>query len=82
MKPNAYIRRKDNHLITAVVVYLIGQDKMLVAGPYRRMRERLFYQRWPTAPRGCFYVELSDDQARVYSDLTGRLTAKFTALES
>ena len=43
---------------------------------------RLFYQRWPTAPRGCFYVELSDGQARVYSDLTGRLTAKFTALES
>ena len=40
MKPNAYIRRKDNHLITAVVVYLIGQDKMLVAGHYRRMRER------------------------------------------
>lgn len=41
---------------------------------------RLFYQRWPTARRGCFYVELSDGQARVYSDLTGRLMAKFTAI--
>lgn len=43
---------------------------------------RLFYQRWPTAPRGGFYVEQSDGQARVYSNLTDRLVAKFTAKEA
>ena len=37
MKPRDYIRRKDNHKITAIVVTLLGPYLMEVQGPYSRM---------------------------------------------
>lgn len=41
MKPNDYIRRKDNHLITATVILPPNQaGTMTVRGPFREMTER------------------------------------------
>lgn len=37
MKPRDYIRRKDNHKITAIVVMQLGPDRFDVQGPYNRM---------------------------------------------
>lgn len=39
IKPRAYIRRKDNHRITAVVIVLLANDRMVVCGPFREMTE-------------------------------------------
>lgn len=37
MNPNDYIRRKDNHKITGVVVLHLANDRMEIAGPFSRM---------------------------------------------
>lgn len=40
MKAGDYIRRKDNARITAIVIYPIGPERILVRGPFREMTER------------------------------------------
>lgn len=37
MNPNDYIRRKDNHKITGVVILHLPDDRMQIAGPFSRM---------------------------------------------
>lgn len=37
MQPRDYIRRKDNHKITAVVIVHLNPDQMEIQGPYNRM---------------------------------------------
>lgn len=40
LKARDYICRRDNPKITAVVIYTIGDQRMLVQGPFRKMTER------------------------------------------
>lgn len=37
MKPRDYIRRKDNPLITGVVIVMLAKDRALIRGPFREM---------------------------------------------
>lgn len=41
---------------------------------------KLFYSRWPTAPRGKFYAEVGDGRTDIYSKGTQRLVASFIAV--
>lgn len=38
---------------------------------------RLFYQRWPTAPRGDFFAEISADGADIFQKGTNKKVAQF-----
>ena len=40
MRSHDYIRRKDNHKITGLVIYTQGPDTMHIQGPYARMTVR------------------------------------------
>ena len=40
MQDRDYIRRKDNHKITGLVIYTQGLDMMHIQGPYARMTVR------------------------------------------
>ena len=48
MKPRDYIRRKDNHKITAIVVTILGPDRMEVQGPFNRMT--VIIKEWERVP--------------------------------